>query len=87
MSNLPGAEVDAGPMNGHRTTIVPHDHVHCHTARHAEGGDCGTRYEVRCSCGWAQGTRSRAVADAIAVGHRSYSPDAAIIVTADIPPR
>jgi hypothetical protein len=71
-------------MSDHETRIVPHDYSNCHTARHAEGGDCSTRYEVRCSCGWAQGARSRAVADAIAVGHRNYSPDAAIIVTSNI---
>ena len=64
----------------HETTIVPHDHVRCHTARHMEGGDCGTRFEVRCSCGWRQGARDRAVADAIAVGHRGYSPDAPVVV-------
>jgi len=73
-------------MNEHQTTVIPHDHVrcaHCHTARHA--GDCGTRYEVHCSsCGWIQGTSSRDVADALAVGHRGYSPDAAVIVTSNI---
>lgn len=72
------------PLNEHRTTVVPHNHVHCHTARHAEGGDCGTHYETRCSCGWMQGARSHAAADAIAIGHRN-APDAAIIVTSNIP--
>jgi len=71
--------------NDHQTTVVPHDHVSCHTAKHAEGGDCGTRYEAHCSCGWAQGASTRAAADAIAVGHRSYSPDAPIIVGSNIP--
>ena len=67
----------------HETEIVPHDHVNCHTSLHwpPSNGDCGTRFVVRCSCGWAQGTINRAVADAIAVGHRSYSPDAPVIVT------
>lgn len=70
-------------MSDHETRVVPHDYYNCHTAMHAQGGDCGTRYEARCSCGWLQGTSSRAVADAIAVGHRG-SPDAAIIVTSNI---
>ncbi len=67
----------------HETTIVPHDHVNCHTSRTwpESNGDCGTRYEARCSCGWMQGAINRAVADAIAVGHRGYSPDAPVIVT------
>jgi hypothetical protein len=56
-------------MSDHETCVVPHDYSNCHTARHAEGQDCGTRYEARCSCGWAQGARNRAAADAIAVGH------------------
>ncbi len=72
-------------MSEHKTEIVPHDHVNCHTSRHAESGDCGTRFEARCSCGWAQGASSWAIADAIAVGHRGYSPDAQVIITADIP--
>ena len=72
-------------MSDHETRVVPHDYSNCHTARHTEDGDCGTRYEARCSCGWAQGASSRAAAAAIAVGHRSYSPDAAIIVTPNIP--
>jgi hypothetical protein len=72
-------------MSDHQTTIVPHDPDRCPTARHAEGGDCGTRFEVRCSCGWAQGVSAAVVADAIAVGHRAYDPRAPVIVTADIP--
>ncbi len=69
----------------HRTTVVPHDHVHCHTARHAKGGDCGTRYEARCSCSWAQGASSREAADALVIGHLGYSPHAAVIITSNIP--
>lgn len=72
-------------MSDHETRVVPHDYANCHTARHAEGGDCGTRYEARCSCGWAQGAGSRGVADALAVGHRGYSPHAAVIITSNIP--
>jgi hypothetical protein len=68
-------------MSTHATKVVPHDHANCHTARHIEGGDCGTRFETHCSCGWAQGARSREAADALAVGHRGYSPDAKVIIT------
>ncbi len=73
-------------MSAHETTIVPHDHVNCHTSRTwpPAKGDCGTRYEVRCLCGWAQGASTRAAADAIAVGHRSYSPDAPVIISSNI---
>lgn len=67
-------------MSTHETKVVPHDHANCHTARHIEGGDCGTRFETRCSCGWAQGASSREAADALAVGHRGYSPDAKMII-------
>lgn len=72
-------------MSGHETCVVPHDYSNCHTARHTEGGDCGTRYEAHCSCGWSQGASSHGVADALAVGHRGYSPHAAVIITSDIP--
>jgi hypothetical protein len=65
-------------MSKHETKIVPHDHVGCQ-------GDCDTRFEVSCSCGWTQGTKSRAVADALAVGHRGYSPDADVIAWNDGP--
>jgi hypothetical protein len=42
-------------------------------------GDCGTRYEARCSCGWMQGASSREHADAIARGHVE-EPDLPVIV-------
>jgi hypothetical protein len=71
-------------MSEHVTEVVPHDHVNCHTSHHAESGDCGTRFEARCSCGWAQGAGNRAIADAIAIGHRGYSPNAPVIVTANM---
>jgi hypothetical protein len=72
--------VAEGCLSQHVTKVVPHDHVNCHTARHIEGGDCGTRFEARCSCGWAQGAISQEAADALAVGHRGYSPDAKVII-------
>ena len=67
------------PQTNHQTTIIPHDHAHCHTARTSVKGDCGTRYEVHCSCGWGTGADSRARADERAVGHRIYEPDAPVI--------
>jgi hypothetical protein len=67
-------------MSQHITKVVPHDHANCHTALHMDNGDCGTRFEARCSCGWAQGASTREAADAIAVGHRGYSPDAKVII-------
>lgn len=72
-------------MSDHETRVIPHDYANCHTARHAEGGDCGTRYEAQCSCGWVQGAGSHGAADALAVGHRGYSPQAAVILTSNIP--
>jgi hypothetical protein len=45
----------------------------------------GALFEARCSCGWAQAASSRAIADAIAVGHRGYSPDARVIVSPGSP--
>lgn len=69
-------------MSEHETEIVPHDHVNCH---HAYDGDCGTYFIARCSCGWLQGASSREAADALAIGHRGYSPDAKVVITADIP--
>jgi hypothetical protein len=73
-------------VSDHDTEVVPHDNVNCHTSRHwpPSNGDCGTRFEARCSCGWMQGAGSRGHADAIAVGHR-HSPDAEVIVTAVLP--
>lgn len=72
-------------MSEHATRVVRHDVDSCNTARHADGGDCGTRFEVHCSCGWGQGASSQEAAEALAVGHRGYSPSAEVIVTADIP--
>lgn len=40
-------------------------------------------FEARCSCGWAQGASTRAAAEALAIGHRGYSPDAKVIIIAD----
>lgn len=56
-------------MSVHVTKIVRHDVAACNTARHAEGGDCGTRFTVHCSCGFGQGAICREQADAIAGGH------------------
>lgn len=69
-------------MSAHDTKIFPHDHENCHTSRTwpKSSGDCGTRFEVYCSCGWMQGAESRAHADALAIGHRGYSPDAPVVV-------
>jgi hypothetical protein len=72
-------------VSEHVTRIIRHDVASCNTARHANGGDCGTRYEAHCSCGWGQGASSQEAADALAVGHRSYSPRAEVIVTSAIP--
>jgi hypothetical protein len=56
-------------MSDHATKIVRHDITSCNTARHGDSGDCGTRYEVHCSCGFGQGAICREQADAIAGGH------------------
>ena len=53
----------------HSTWITRHDVGSCNTARHAKGGDCGTRYLAHCSCGFGQGADCREHADAIARGH------------------
>lgn len=63
-------------MSDHVTTIKPHDLASCNTARRI--GDCGTRFEVRCSCGFAQGATCQAHADVIASGHRLHPNDAVI---------
>lgn len=55
----------------HATWVTRHDVGSCNTARHADGGDCGTRYLARCSCGFGQGAICREHADAIASGHRA----------------
>ena len=55
----------------HETWVTRHDIANCNTARHAEGGVCGTRYEAHCSCGFAQGASCHEQADAIGHGHRA----------------
>jgi hypothetical protein len=58
-------------VSTHETKIVPHDHINCHTSQHwpPANGDCGTRFETHCSCGWAQGAICQEHAVAIARGH------------------
>ena len=55
----------------HATWVTQHDVGSCNTARHMEGGDCGTRFLARCSCGFGQGASCREQADAIGRGHRA----------------
>ena len=57
--------------NHHKTWVTRHDVASCNTARHAEGGDCGTRFLARCSCGFGQGAHCREQADAIGRGHQA----------------
>lgn len=56
-------------MREHTITIAKHSLRRCNTARHAKGGDCGTRLEVHCTCGFGQGAGCQEHADAIARGH------------------
>jgi hypothetical protein len=72
-------------MSDHQTTIVPHAMDSCNTARHAADHDCGTRFEVNCSCGFGQGAGCREQADAIARGHRAR-PKAEVIAWRPGPP-
>jgi hypothetical protein len=67
-------------MSTHATRIVLHDHVNCHTSRvwPPAKGDCGTRYETRCTCGFMQGASCQDHADAIARGHVEQ-PDLSVI--------
>jgi hypothetical protein len=65
-------------VSTHTTRIVRHDVADCHTARHADGGDCGTRFVAHCSCGFLQGAICREQADVIARGH-PIDPDAQVI--------
>jgi len=60
---------------GHRTKIVRHDHVGCHTSRTwpPANGDCGTRFEARCSCGFGQGAICHEHAEVIERGHLADS--------------
>lgn len=44
----------------------------------------GVQFEARCSCGWRQRASSPLIADALAVGHRGYFPDAVVSVTEHI---
>ena len=53
----------------HATWITRHDVSRCNTARHAEGGICGTYYEAHCSCGFGQGAICHEHAVAIGRGH------------------
>jgi hypothetical protein len=57
----------------HATWVTRHDHVACHTSRvwPPANGDCGTRYEAHCSCGFGQGASCHEQADAIGRGHRA----------------
>lgn len=52
----------------HVVTVSEHDMSLCNIAKH-HGGNCGTTHIVDCSCGFAQGTRSEAVAEFIASAH------------------
>lgn len=67
-------------MSEHVTNVVPHDHINCHTSRvwPSAKGDCGTRFEARCSCGFGQGATCREHAEAIAQGHVA-APDLPVI--------
>lgn len=62
----------------HNTKTIRHDMASCNTARHAEGGDCGTRFEMHCSCGYGQGASCREHALALERGHRA-DPQAQVI--------
>jgi len=53
------------------------DHV-TQIVRHEEG----RRFEARCSCGWSQEAIGQEAADALAVGHRGYSPDTKVVICA-----
>ena len=57
----------------HSTWVTRHDYVNCHTSLTwpAAKGDCGTRFEARCSCGFSQGASCHEHADAIGRGHRA----------------
>lgn len=55
----------------HSTWVTRHDVSRCNTARHAEGGICGTYYEAHCSCGFGQGAICHEHAVAIGRGHRA----------------
>ena len=57
----------------HSTWVTRHDHVACHTSRvwPPANGDCGTRYEAHCSCGFGQGAICHEHADAIGRGHQA----------------
>ena len=70
---------------GHSTWVTRHDVGACNTARHAEGGDCGTRYMTHCSCGFGQGASCHEQADAIGRGHRA-NPTAPVISWESGPP-
>lgn len=74
-------------MTDHATKIVRHDHVNCHTSRvwPPANGDCGTRFEARCSCGFGQGAICHEQADAISRGHRA-NPTAPVISWEPGPP-
>jgi hypothetical protein len=65
-------------MNSHVTAITPHDLVRCTTARRSTNGDCGTRLEVSCSCGFRQGASCMDHAEVIASGHRLHPNDVVI---------
>ena len=71
---------------GHVTKIVRHDHVGCHTSRvwPPANGDCGTRFEARCSCGFGQGAVCHEHAEVIERGHRA-DPNAPVISWNPVP--
>jgi hypothetical protein len=62
-------------MSAHALQPVPHDYRNCRTLGEE---DCGTRIEVRCACGWAQGCATDAQAERIAIGHRA-DPDRDVV--------
>lgn len=65
----------------HNTWVTRHDYGNCHTSRVpqlAPNGDCGTRYEARCSCGFMQGAHCHEQAVATTRGHRA-NPTAQVI--------
>jgi hypothetical protein len=70
--------VEEGRVTDHATKVVRHDTASCNTAKHAPDGNCGTRFEARCSCGFGQGASCREHAEVIARGHHA-DPEAPVI--------
>jgi len=70
-------------MSAHAVQFVPHDSRNCGTvnflrAQDIDAEECGTRIEVRCSCGWAQGCATDAQAARLKVGHLA-EPDRDVV--------